>query len=115
MRLMLDDSVKIMQQDSDKLKRKHGIKAPALATPQDVEKVLDRCIEVCYNCPTRIADDVSFTYYPAGHIIHSAQVYVELKEGYITKHEAGDIGSLDTLISVEPDKTLGPLLMFLGN
>ena len=57
-----------MQQDSDKLKRKHGIKAPALATPQDVEKVLDRCIEVCYNCP-RIADDVSFTYYPAGHII----------------------------------------------
>ena len=96
MRLMLNDSVKIMQQDSDRLKRKHGIKAPALANSSDVEKVLDRCIEVCYNCPTQIADGVSFTYYPAGHIIHSAQVYVELKEGYITKRVGytGDIGSL---------------------
>ncbi len=116
MRLMLNDSVKIMQQDSDKLKRKHGIKAPALATPQDVEKVLDRCIEVCYNCPTRIADDVSFTYYPAGHIIHSAQVYVELKEGYITKRVGytGDIGSLDTHVSVEPRQNLPFVNVLIG-
>ena len=108
MKLMLEDSAKIMQQDSDKLTRKHGIKAPPLATLQDVEKVLDRCIEVCYNLPMQIAEGVTFTYYPAGHIIHSAQIYLELKEGYITKRVGytGDIGSLDEHVSVEPRQNL---------
>lgn len=108
MKLMLEDSTKIMQQDSDKLTRKHGIKAPPLATLQDVEKVLDRCIEVCYNLPMQIAEGVNFTYYPAGHIIHSAQIYLELKEGYVTKRVGytGDIGSLDEHVSVEPRQNL---------
>ena len=64
LRIMLEDSVKIMQQDADKLAHKHGIKASPLATPQDVEKVLDRCIEVQYNEPIQIAEGVTFTYYP---------------------------------------------------
>lgn len=116
MRIMLNDSVKIMQQDSDRLTRKHGIKASALATPQDVEKVLDRCIEVCYNTPMQIAEGVTFTYYPAGHIIHSAQIYLELKEGYVTKRVGytGDIGSLDTHVSVEPRQDLPFVNVLIG-
>ena len=116
MKLMLEDSAKIMQQDSDKLTRKHGIKAPPLATLQDVEKVLDRCIEVCYNLPMQIAEGVTFTYYPAGHIIHSAQIYLELKEGYITKRVGytGDIGSLDTHVSVEPRQNLPFVNVLIG-
>ena len=108
LRIMLEDSVKIMQQDADKLARKHGIKASPLATIQDIEKVLDRCIEVCYNTPIQIAEGITFTYYPAGHIIHSAQIYLELKEGYITKRVGytGDIGSLDTHVSVEARQDL---------
>lgn len=116
MKLMLEDSAKIMQQDSDKLTRKHGIKAPPLATLQDVEKVLDRCIEVCYNLPMQIAEGVTFTYYPAGHIIHSAQIYLELKEGYVTKRVGytGDIGSLDTHVSVEPRQDLPFVNVLIG-
>ena len=116
MRIMLNDSVKIMQQDSDRLTRKHGIKATALATPQDVEKVLDRCIEVCYNSPMQIAEGVTFTYYPAGHIIHSAQIYLELKEGYVTKRVGytGDVGSLDTHVSVEPRQDLPFVNILIG-
>lgn len=116
LRIMLEDSVKIMQQDADKLARKHGIKASPLATTQDVEKVLDRCIEVRYNLPTDIAEGVTFTYYPAGHIIHSAQVYLELKEGYITKRVGytGDIGSLDTHVSVEARQNLPYCNVLIG-
>ena len=116
MRIMLSDSVKIMQQDSDRLTRKHGVKAPALATPSDVEEVLVRCIEVCYNMPMQIAEGVTFTYYPAGHIIHSAQIYLELKEGYVTKRVGytGDIGALDEHVSVEPRQNLPFVNVLIG-
>lgn len=40
MRIMLEDCVKIMESDSTKLQNKHGVKAPPLATLEDVDKVI---------------------------------------------------------------------------
>lgn len=93
-KLMWEDSLKIHLQDCQKLQSKHGIKANPLYSPADIENALNRIIEVPYNAPYQINDSITLTYYPAGHILHSAQVYLELKEGNIIKRVGytGDIG-----------------------
>lgn len=85
-KIMLEDCVKILIQDSTKLQNKHGIKAPPLATQQDIEKVLSWIIEIPFNQPTEIVGGAKLILYDAGHIINSAQCVLELKESkYITK------------------------------
>lgn len=103
LKLLWLDSMKILQSDSMKLS-KHGIKASPFYNEEDIDKALMRCIEVEYNKPYEINSDMIFTYYPAGHIIHSAQVYLVLKEGSITKHigYTGDIGGETLRVYTEP-------------
>lgn len=93
-KLMWEDSLKIHLQDCQKLQNKHGIKANPLYSPADIENVLNRIIEIPYNTPCQINEDITLTYHPAGHILHSAQVYIELKEGNIIKRVGytGDVG-----------------------
>ena len=93
-KLMWEDSLKIHLQDCLKLQRKHGIKANPLYSLIDIDKALNRIVEIPYNVPYQINEDITLTYYPAGHIIHSAQVYLEFKEGNIFKRVGytGDIG-----------------------
>lgn len=93
LRLLWNDSLKIMQSDCKKLS-KHGYKASPLYTEEDIDKALDRCIEVNYYNEYIINEDMSFQYYPAGHIIHSAQIVLTLNEGFVKKRigYTGDIG-----------------------
>lgn len=93
-KLMWEDSLKIHLQDCQKLQNKHGIKANPLYSPTDIENALNRIIEIPYNAPYEINDSITLTYYPAGHILHSAQVYLEFKEGNIIKRVGytGDVG-----------------------
>lgn len=93
-KLMWEDSLKIHLQDCQKLQNKHGIKANPLYSPADIENTLNRIIEIPYNTPYQINQDLTLTYYSAGHIIHSAQAYLEFKEGNIIKRVGytGDIG-----------------------
>lgn len=93
-KLMWEDSLKIHLQDCQKLQNKHGIKANPLYSPADIENALNRIIEIPYNTPYKINEDITLTYYPAGHILHSAQAYLEFKEGNIIKRVGytGDIG-----------------------
>lgn len=93
-KLMWEDSLKIHLQDCQKLQNKHGIKANPLYSLADIENALNRIIEIPYNTPYKINEDITLTYYPAGHILHSAQVYLEFKEGNIIKRVGytGDIG-----------------------
>ena len=95
LKLLWEDSLKIHLQDCQKLQNKHGIKASPLFNQEDIEKALDKIIEIPYNHQYQINEDITMTYYPAGHIIHSAQIYLELKEGNIIKRVGytGDIGS----------------------
>lgn len=94
LKLMWEDSLKIHLQDCQKLQNKHGIKASPLYSPADIENALNRIIEIPYNAPYEINNSITLTYYPAGHIIHSAQAYLEFKEGNIIKRVGytGDIG-----------------------
>lgn len=86
------DSMKIMQQDTLKLQRKHGIKATPFYTEYDIEKALDRIIEV--DTQHNLTPNITMSYYQANHIINARQIYLELQEGY-TKYRigfSGDIG-----------------------
>lgn len=86
------DSMKIMQQDTLKLQRKHGIKASPFYTEYDIEKALDRIIEV--DKQHNLTPNITMSYYQANHIINARQIYLELQEGY-TKYRigfSGDIG-----------------------
>lgn len=91
---MWEDSLKIHLQDCQKLQNKHGIKVSPLYSPSDIENALNRIIEIPYNAPYEINDSITLTYYPAGHILHSAQAYLEFKEGNIIKRVGytGDVG-----------------------
>lgn len=93
-KLMWEDSLKIHLQDCQKLQNKHGIKANPLYSSADIENALNRIIEIPYKSSYQINEAITLTYYPAGHILHSAQVYLELKEGSIIKRVGytGDIG-----------------------
>ena len=96
LKLLWYDSLKIMQGDCDKLVKKHGMKASPLFTEGDIEMALCRCIELPYDIGHKIAPEIVLTFYSAGHIIHSAQIYLELKSGSIVKRigYTGDIGGL---------------------
>lgn len=94
LKLLWYDSMKIMQADCDKLVKKHGMKASPLYNEGDIEKALSRCIEVSYNCSTQLVSGIHLEYFPSGHIIHAAQVYLELQQGYVNKRIGftGDMG-----------------------
>lgn len=94
LKIMWEDSLKIMRQDCDKINHKHGLKLSPFYDEWAIERALDRCIEVDYYNEYTINEDMSFQYYPAGHIIHSAQVELTLNNGSIKKRigYTGDIG-----------------------
>lgn len=104
MRIMLEDCVKIIESDSTKLQNKHGVKAPPLATLEDVDKVMSWCVEVPFNKPFEIVGGAKLTYYDAGHIINSAQGIIEFKQGYTIKRVGltGDICNEPKSKSVRP-------------
>lgn len=94
LKLLWEDSLKIMQQDCDKINHKHGLKLSPLYDEQAIERTLNRCVEVDYYNEYNINEDMTFQYYPAGHIIHSAQIVLTLNNGFIKKR-IGYTGDID--------------------
>lgn len=78
LKLLWEDSQKIMESDCLKIQKKHGIKAPPLYTQENINQALDRCIEIPFNSVQQVMNNIRFTYYSAGHIVCSAQIYLEL-------------------------------------
>lgn len=108
LKIMMDDCIKIMAQDSLKMQNKHGIKAPPLATGADIDKVMQWLVEVPFDVPTTIVGGAKLTYYHAGHIIHSAQAVLEIKQGYSIKRIGftGDFNTEAKSVSVPPIEPL---------
>ena len=96
LRLLWADSLKIHQSDCLKLQKKHGRKFVPFFTEDDIDTALGRCIEIGFNEETALNQDVKFEYLSAGHIIYSAQIYLELHQGYQIYRVGytGDIGGL---------------------
>ena len=96
LRLLWADSLKIHQSDCLKLQKKHGRKFASFFTEDDIDTALGRCIEIGFNEETALNQDVKFEYFSAGHIIYSAQIYLELHQGYQIYRVGytGDIGGI---------------------
>ena len=96
LRLLWADSLKIHQSDCLKLQKKHGRKFAPFFTEDDIDTALGRCIEIGFNEETALNQDVKFEYFSAGHIIYSAQIYLEFHQGYQIYRVGytGDIGGL---------------------
>ena len=94
LRLLWADSLKIHQSDCLKLQKKHGRKFAPFFTEDDIDTALGRCIEIGFNEETALNQDVKFEYLSAGHILYSAQIYLELHQGYQIYRVGytGDIG-----------------------
>lgn len=116
MKIMLEDSAKIMEQDALKMQNKHGIKVAALATVDDVERVMNRVIELPFGKDIDITDGVKIRLYHAGHIINSSQIVLTFQEGYVKKRIGftGDIGAENKSKSVIPIEPLSKCNIVVG-
>jgi metallo-beta-lactamase family protein len=107
-RIVLNDSAKIQEEDSQYLnQRGQGPGDDAvqpLYTPADIPAVLKQFKTVNYQQKTDLGKGVSFTFFDAGHILGSAYVILEYTEAGQTKSLlfTGDIGRYGTPILRDP-------------
>lgn len=72
-RVLLYDSLKIMEQEADIPKY----------CEEDVVSMLDRIIALPYNAPYKLCDEVKFAFYPAGHIAGASMIHIMADEGSV--------------------------------
>ena len=77
--IMWADSLKIMESDSIKIEKKWNKPAPPLFNEKDIATALEHLIEIPYNYPIHLSDELIFEFLPSGHIINSASVLMTLK------------------------------------
>lgn len=106
-KLLLEDSLKIMLSDCQKIERRHGKKAIPLYTQNDIEKTLNQMVEIPFDYTVNINADISFEFLSAGHIKDSASIYVTLKRGAVVKYiyYSGDIGGIQSQLYTAPRRT----------
>lgn len=94
LRILWEDSYKIMTQDTLKLNHKHNIKASPFYKQEDIEVALNRCIEINPMVSYNLTNNITLKYYPSNHIIHACQLSLEFKQGYQKKvlNFTGDVG-----------------------
>ena len=94
LKILWEDSCKIMTQDCQKINNKHGLKITPLYEPVDIENALNRCIEIDIKTRYQFAPGLALTYYPSNHIIYACQLSLEMTQGYQKKvlNFTGDIG-----------------------
>jgi len=97
LRVMLRDSAKIQEEDAAHLNIARNYAEPwvqPLYTNADVDRALDRLIPVPYGREIFLADDASFRFFEAGHILGSAMVHVKMDSfgGPRSLTFSGDLG-----------------------
>lgn len=114
LKLLWEDSMKIFSKDCQKLNNK-GTKATPYYTQENIDRALDRCIEVGYNTIS-LNGEIDLTYIPSGHIIHSAQVFLDFHEGSIHHRLGftGDIGGSKYHQYVRSRETMPYVNLLLG-
>ena len=92
--IMLADSAHIQGKDAEFLARRGKPYLPPLYTQPDVAELMTHMIAVPYGDPFEVVPGVRATFAEAGHILGSASVVLECREGNRTARLvfAGDIG-----------------------
>lgn len=104
LKILWEDSCKIMTQDCQKINNKHRLKTTPLYTQEDIDNALNRCVEIEVNTKYQFTPNLTLTYYPSNHIIHACQLSLEMVQGYQKKilNFTGDIGGKHTQPYVLP-------------
>ena len=95
MRIMMEDSVKIFESDTEKLRRKYNINATMLYNQEDIEVALAHVQELGFHNKYQILDDTKLELFHAGHIVNASQIRLEFNIGKTIKSlgYTGDVGS----------------------
>lgn len=107
--IMLPDSAHIQERDLQYLRKKipktRENPVEPLYTVEDAQKVLRHFVGIGYNRWVWITDTVRCVFHDAGHILGSAVVVLEIKEGQRTTRLAftGDLGHRDVPILRDPE------------
>lgn len=107
--IMLADAGRIQESDThtfNKKRQEQGLeKVEPIYTMQDAQACMGCFISVPYHRPFNIEGEVTVEFFDAGHILGSAMVYLEIKEGRrrIKLGFTGDIGRYDKRILKDPE------------
>jgi metallo-beta-lactamase family protein len=107
-RIMLKDSAHIQENDLKHVNKRRAKRGEDLLEPlydvQDVEEALKLFVPVQYNHKIQITEEVNLLFTDSGHILGSAAVNLEVKEGENIKKICftGDIGRYNSAILKDP-------------
>lgn len=82
---MWKDSAKILESNTEKINKKYGGKSSPYFDNNDIERALDRIIEVDIGNDVILNENISFKYYHANHIVNSAQILLKCNDGVNSK------------------------------
>jgi len=111
--IMLEDSARIQQHDAEYVSKKRAKKGESPVEPlysiEDAAQAVRQFVSLNYDRPMNIADGVKLTFSDAGHILGSAQVILDIKEGdkEIRYLFTGDIGRGGHAILRDPEPVEG--------
>ena len=107
--VMLADSAHIQEKDAEYLERRGKPHAEPLYTMADARRTQEQMIGVPYHRWFDVVDGVRAQYTDAGHILGSASVVIEAREGGVTKRLvfSGDIGRDGLAIIRDPEAPTG--------
>ena len=95
LRLMLMDSVNIMERDCERYNKRSGVSIHQLYEKKDVDTTMKYVREYTVGEKHKINDDIKFTLLSANHIVNASQIVLEINDGHALKKigYTGDIGS----------------------
>jgi len=106
--LLLPDSAHIQEEQAAYANKKQyarHLPAKPLYTMQDADRALQRLQPIRYHEPTRIASGVEATLRPAGHLLGSATVQLDVQErgSNVRLGFSGDLGRYDQEVMNDPE------------
>lgn len=101
------DAAKIQKHDVNFLFKKFGTNIKPLYNEEDIDRAWANFVSVKYKETIQITPEIKVTFIDAGHILGSAQIYIEFFDQYDKKQKSllftGDLGRKDLPILKDPD------------
>lgn len=105
-KLIALDAAKIQKHDVDYIYNNFGTILKPLYVEEDIDRAWENFVPVDYNKSIQISEDIKATFYDAGHILGSAQIYLEFKDHADGKNKSllftGDFGRKNLPILHDP-------------
>ncbi|MGN0241480.1 MAG: MBL fold metallo-hydrolase, partial [Candidatus Weimeria sp.] len=107
--IMLRDSAHIQESEAEwknrKAKRSGDEEVTPIYTMEDVYGVLPLFVPVRYHDVIHVSDEITATFYDAGHLLGSSSISIDLTEDGVTKTVvfSGDIGNPDRPLIKNPE------------